>query len=127
LAVDGECNRSENLTSLGLNLASILLPGVTGLGAASRVGLRGGESAAAALGRLKHAELASKVKAKGWKSNPSMVGIDGKTYRPDIVTPRGRILEYKPNTTSGRAQGARQAKNYSKQLEKRVRVIYYDP
>lgn len=33
---DGSCNRIENLTALGLDVAAVLVPGVTGLGAASR-------------------------------------------------------------------------------------------
>lgn len=62
----------------------------------------------------------------GWKSEPRLVGADGKVYKPDIVTPGGRILELKPNTPSGRATGERQIRNYEEQLGMRGRVIYYE-
>lgn len=54
-----------------------------------------------------------------------MRGIDGKIYRPDVRTPRGRLMELKPNTPSGRAAGARQARTYTNQLGQRTRAIYY--
>jgi RHS repeat-associated protein len=89
---------------------------------------RGGESVAAAAGRRAHAELAERVAQKpGWQSEPRLVGADGKVHIPDVVTPRGRILELKPNTPSGRAQGARQIERYEDQLGMPGRVIYYDP
>jgi hypothetical protein len=56
-----------------------------------------------------------------------MVGADGKIYKPDVVTPRGRIMELKPDTSSGAAAGARQTANYKKQLGAPARVILYDP
>ncbi|MBL8510501.1 MAG: EndoU domain-containing protein, partial [Betaproteobacteria bacterium] len=37
---DGNCNLHENLTSLGFNIVGALIPGVTGLGAASRAAKR---------------------------------------------------------------------------------------
>lgn len=90
---------------------------------------RGGESAAARGGRAAHAKLAEKVNAKGggWKSEPSLVGADGKVYKPDVVTPNGNFMELKPNTPSGRARGASQARNYEEQLGMKGRIIYYDP
>lgn len=89
---------------------------------------RGGENAAAAAGRQAHRELAERVAQKpGWKSEPRMTGADGKTYRPDVVTPRGRIMELKPNTLSGQAAGARQTANYSAQLGAPARTITYQP
>ena len=89
---------------------------------------RGGENAAAAAGRLAHRELAGRVAQKpGWKSEPRMTGADGKTYKPDVVTPRGRIMELKPDTASGRAAGARQTRNYSEQLGAPARTITYKP
>ncbi len=91
-------------------------------------GRRGGENAAAARGRQAHRELAEQVEKKpGWRSEPSLTGANGKTYRPDVVTPNGRFMELKPNTPSGRASGARQVKIYEKQLNMKGRVIYYDP
>ena len=90
--------------------------------------VRGGESAAAAYGRQAHRELDERVRQKpGWQSEPRLVGADSNTYIPDVVTPRGVILELKPNTPSGRAQGARQLRIYEEQLGMRGRVIYYDP
>jgi RHS repeat-associated protein len=89
---------------------------------------RGGESAAAAAGRNAHSDLANRVARKpGWQSQPRLRGADGKTYEPDVVTPRGRILELKPNTESGRAAGRSQIRKYANQLGMRGRVIYYDP
>jgi RHS repeat-associated protein len=99
-----------------------------GAGAIAAQAARGGENAAAAAGRAAHKVLGERVAAKvGWKSEPRMVGADGKVYKPDVVTPGGRILELKPNTASGRAAGAAQAANYEKQLGMPARVIYYDP
>lgn len=90
--------------------------------------VRGGETAATAAGRQAHRELAERVAQKpGWRSEPRMRGADGKTYKPDVVTPRGRIMELKPNTPSGRAAGTRQANNYRQQLERPARPIYYRP
>jgi len=88
---------------------------------------RGGESSAAAYGRQQHQQLAERVRQKpGWQSQPRLKGADGKEYRPDVVTPKGRILELKPNTPSGRAAGTRQVRNYEKQLGMRGKVIYYN-
>jgi hypothetical protein len=88
---------------------------------------RGGESAAAAAGRAAHRDLAERVTAKGWRSEPRLRGADGKIHVPDVVTPNGNILELKPNTPSGRLAGARQIKKYLEQLGMPGRVIYYDP
>lgn len=55
-----------------------------------------------------------------------MLGKNGKYYRPDVVTPSGKIIELKPDTPSGHSAGARQIQNYIKQgLARRARVIYY--
>lgn len=90
--------------------------------------VRGGESTAAAIGRQAHSDLAERVLQKpSWQSEPRLLGADGKFYKPDVVTPNGRILELKPNTPSGRAAGARQIRNYEEQLGMPGRVIYYDP
>jgi RHS repeat-associated protein len=114
-----------------LSGASDLLKGGKGLvnavEDASGIVRRGGESAKAAYGRLKHEELADKVRAKaGWESEPRVKGKSGDFFKPDVVTPRGRILELKPNTPSGRAAGRRQKKKYAEEIDERVRVIYYD-
>jgi len=97
-------------------------------GGAAKTATRGGESAAAAAGRQAHRELAKRVAQKpGWQSEPQLLGADGKIYKPDVVTPNGRILELKPNTRTGRSAGARQNRNYEEQLGMPGRVIYYDP
>jgi RHS repeat-associated protein len=88
---------------------------------------RGGESAAAAYGRMKHRELFDRVNGKpGWRGEGMVQGGNGRWYRPDVITPGGRILELKPNTPSGRRAGARQIRIYQEQLGMRARVIYYD-
>ncbi len=89
---------------------------------------RGGENAAAAAGRAEHKELAKRIADKaGWKSALRLVGADGNIYKPDVVTRGGHIFELKPNTSSGRAKGASQIRNYEEQLGMRGRVIYYEP
>jgi len=90
---------------------------------------RGGESAAAARGRAEHEALRARVKAKGrgWQSEPRLRGKSGREYRPDVVTPRGRFLEMKPNTFSGRLAGRWKAAVYRRELGMRGRIIYYDP
>ncbi|MBI2477428.1 MAG: hypothetical protein HYV60_01870, partial [Planctomycetia bacterium] len=81
---------------------------------AAKSAKRDGESAAAAAGRQAHKDLAAKVSKKppGWKSEPSLLGKDGRIHKPDVVTPNNRFIELKPNTPSGRAAGARQARRY---------------
>jgi len=102
--------------------------GVAGGAALSARAFRGGENAAAAAGRAAHKALAERVAAKpGWRSEPRMIGADGRIYKPDVVTPGGRVLELKPSTPSGVASGARQTANYEKQLGMPARAIYYDP
>lgn len=84
--------------------------------------------AAAAKGRQKHREFADRVRQKpGWKSEKTIKGPSGETLRPDAITPSGRPVELKPNTPSGRAQGARQIKKYKLATGQNGRVIYYDP
>jgi RHS repeat-associated protein len=96
--------------------------------AAAPIARRGGETAATAAGRKAHKELAERVAQKpGWRSEPKMKGADGKTYKPDVVTPRGRIMELKPKTPSGQAKGARQTRNYRTQLGAPARTITYRP
>jgi len=115
--------------AIGASATAALTDGLSEEAAAAEAGTatRGGESAAAAEGRAAHRTLAERVKAKGWQSEPTMRGADGKIYRPDVVTPQGHILELKPNTPSGRAAGARQIRRYQEQLGMRGRVIYYNP
>jgi len=89
---------------------------------------RGGESAAAAIGRKTHRELKDRVGTlPGWQAEPRLIGADGRVHKRDIVTPSGEILELKPNTPSGRAAGARQIQRYEEQLGMKGSVIYYEP
>lgn len=84
-------------------------------------------------GREAHEALKQKVKAKAaknpnWKAErPRKDDITGKTVIPDVQTPSGRFIELKPNTVSGRKQGARQKKKYEQALGKKGKVVYYDP
>ena len=91
---------------------------------------KGGENEAARQGREEHQRFAEKVKAKeseGWQSEPPIEGRQGETLKPDAVTPSGRPVELKPDTPSGRAQGARQLRKYEEALGKKGRVVYYPP
>jgi hypothetical protein len=47
--------------------------------------------------------------------------------RPDAIDPKGRVLEFRPNTPSGRARGAAQIRKYTEATGTKGRVIYYDP
>lgn len=84
---------------------------------------------AAKEGREQHKDFAEKVKAKpGWKSEPKVTDPKtGRSVKPDAVTPRGRPVELKPNTPSGRAQGRRQLPGQERATGKRGRVVYYEP
>ncbi len=84
--------------------------------------------AAAARGREAHKEFAERVKQKpGWKSEKTITGPNGEKLRPDALTPSGRPVELKPNTPSGRRQGARQIEKYKEATGTNGRVVYYDP
>jgi RHS repeat-associated protein len=90
-----------------------------------------GNNSAAQNGQQKHKELSAKVQEKaktkpGWESQPSITGKDGKTHRPDVQTPSGNLLEYKPRTPTGISKGKTQAKRYENQTGQKTRVIYYD-
>ena len=84
---------------------------------------------AAEYGRQMHKKLAETTKAKpGRLSEPSLKDpLTGKTVKPDVVTRAGKPVELKPNTSSGRAQGARQLPKYERATGKKGRVIYYEP
>ena len=89
---------------------------------------RGGENAAAVRGRQVHREFADVVNQKpGWQANPRIKGPDGRTLIPDAIDPKGRPVELKPSTPSGRAQGARQITKYKEATGTNGRVIYYEP
>ncbi len=87
-------------------------------------------SEAAKKGRETHEKFKEMVKqkeSKGWNSKPSIRDEAGKIHKPDALTPSGRPVELKPNTASGRAQGARQIKRYEEVYQKKGKVIYYEP
>lgn len=87
---------------------------------------RCGETLWTALGRFQHQLFAQRVIAKrGWQSEVTLRGANGRLYRPDALTPGGRIIELKPNTPSGRRSGAAQIQTYREQLGRNGRVIYY--
>lgn len=86
--------------------------------------------AAAARGREEHKKFAEKVNKKssqGWRSEETIIGPNGEKLRPDAISPSGRPVELKPNTPSGRRQGARQLKKYEEALGKKGRIVYYEP
>lgn len=66
-----------------------------------------------------------KSKGPGWKYGKRMTGFDGKHFYPDVITPRGHLLELKPFTPSGIKEGRIKAEIYRKQLGRHVRVICY--
>ncbi len=82
---------------------------------------------AAKIGRETHEALKLRVLAKGWGAEVTMIGKNGRKYRPDVITPSGNFLELKPNTISGRLKGWYQSNTYKKQLGIHGRVIYYNP
>lgn len=79
-------------------------------------------------GKQAHADFSQKAAAKGWDVTPRLTDPKtGKTVIPDAITPGGHPIELKPNTPSGRAQGARQLPKYERATGSNGRVIYYDP
>jgi RHS repeat-associated protein len=97
-------------------------------GGVSRTTGRGGENGAARRGREAHERFKEKVKARGWASEPRIYDpVTGRYFVPDAVTRRGRPIDLKPNTPSGRRAGRRQIRIYEGLTGKRGRVLYYDP
>ncbi|GAA3934934.1 hypothetical protein GO495_15055 [Chitinophaga oryziterrae] len=85
-------------------------------------------AAAVNAGKEAHADFSKKAAAKGWAVEPFLIDpATGKTVKPDAVTPSGHPVELKPNTPSGKAQGARQLPKYERATGNNGRVIYYDP
>jgi hypothetical protein len=83
---------------------------------------------AAARGRQAHRDFAEKVKQKpGWQSEPTIRGPNGEKLRPDALDPQGRPVELKPDTATGRRQGAKQIEEYKEATGTNGRVVYYDP
>ncbi|MGB7068405.1 MAG: RHS repeat-associated core domain-containing protein [Pyrinomonadaceae bacterium] len=84
---------------------------------------------AAAKGRQEHKKFADKVKLKrGWKSEKNVKDpVTGKTVRPDARSRRGKPVELKPNTPTGRKKGAKDLKKQESDTGKKGRVVYYEP
>jgi len=85
---------------------------------------------AAARGRQAHREFTERVNQKpGWRAGrgTTIEGQNGERLIPDAIDPKGRPVELKPNTPSGRAQGARQIQKYKDATGTNGRVIYYEP
>jgi hypothetical protein len=61
-----------------------------------------------------------------WPRTRTIVGANGEKLRPDAPTPRGRDIELKPRSESGKALGKHQIENYQRQLGRKSRVKYYD-
>jgi len=83
--------------------------------------------AAAKIGQKAHTALKLKALAKGWQAEVTMIGKNGRKYRPDIITPSGNFIELKPNTISGRLKGWYQSNRYKRELGIHGRVVYYNP
>lgn len=74
-----------------------------------------GESGAARSGRARHAEYSARMKGEGYQTNQQLPGT---RLRPDAWSrEKGIVRELKPNTPTGRAQGARQLREYRKAAE----------
>ena len=102
------------------------LPFTPPVTAAAKVG---GETVKTAVGRVAHKAFSEAVKAKTWVSELRIESLiePGKWFRVDALTARGYILELKPRTVSGIKAGLAQARTYAEHLQKKVRVVYYDP
>ncbi len=85
-------------------------------------------------GRIRHRQLRDRARDKGrgwWGETEFIDPKTGKRYRFDATTPtrRGKyyILEYKPDTPTGRPAGEKQCAEYERVTGMRCRVIYYPP
>jgi len=95
-------------------------------GGARKGGGRGGENSDTELGREKHEEFFKKARAKGWQVEPRLKDpTTGKTVKPDAVTKKGKPVELKPPTASGRAAGRTQLRKYERATGKKGRVVHY--
>jgi hypothetical protein len=82
-------------------------------------------------GMKAHNEFRNKIKAKkdkGWQDNPKIYDKERNEYLiPDAISPSGRPVELKPRTPTGIKKGIEQIKEYEKVLNKKGKVVYYDP
>ncbi|UOB16283.1 hypothetical protein [Abyssalbus ytuae] len=80
------------------------------------------------IGKKAHSDIQAKAATKGWGVEVPMTDPQtGKQVRADLVTPGGSPVEIKPNTSSGKAKGAKQLPQYERAAGNKGRVIYYDP
>ena len=87
-------------------------------------------AAAAAVGRQKDKEFSERVAQKpGWRTgkDAALKTPEGGTVYPDALDPKGRPVELKPNSVSGRKKGVRQINMYKSITGTNGRVVYYDP
>jgi hypothetical protein len=89
--------------------------------------IRGGNTYAARIGQMAHNALRDRLKQKpGWEYEQRHAA--GLSYvKPDVTTPRNRLMELKPNTVSGRQAAEAAVKRYKALTKQRTRAIYYDP
>ncbi|MFN7929362.1 MAG: hypothetical protein U0Y68_15735 [Blastocatellia bacterium] len=87
----------------------------------------GGETAATKRGKAEHKQFQEKYgNKKGRLNELSMTDIKTrKGIRPDIVTPRNRPVELKPDTPSGRKAMEKQITQYENTTGRRGIRVYY--
>lgn len=80
-------------------------------------------------GKIEHEKLFEKVDRKpGWFSDTFIENDKtGEKGRPDVRTPRGRTIELKPDTPTGRKAAEKQTKKYNRITGERSRAIFYRP
>lgn len=78
--------------------------------------------AAAERGKRRHEITHEVFRERGWKADKS---IPGTRLRPDGITEKGKPVEVKPDTESGRKSREKQIQKYNEATGKRGRVIYY--
>ena len=79
------------------------------------------------IGQARHNALKAKLKAKpDWNWEPKIHDPKtGKFRKPDIQTPSGYYLSYKPKTPTGIKKGQQDVRDYQRITGRRTRVIYY--
>jgi hypothetical protein len=97
--------------------------------------LRVGDNWATRAGRRAHAALKERLAQKpGWDYEPKLPRSGQQPLKPDIGTPRRdplaptkrKYIEYKPDSPSGRAAGARALQRYRDATQDPVRLLFYN-
>jgi len=83
LLQDGACNLSDNLAALGLDAAGAIIPGITGLGAASRAGKAFTKAGKQVIKEKNAAKNAGKMKCE----NCSQDVVPGKQHQKGVTPP----------------------------------------